>query len=129
MKPMERAAPPKSSFLQSLNHRAQPYQVGMVPLCQTLTVREDCLLPEIKMGEIASSQTLIKPCVTFKYKRILMRVPRASLLGSGSLIGSRMPKKTLRQIPHRKLTKTLNSQLINRALKNISQGSSTWVAL
>jgi hypothetical protein len=129
MKPMERAAPPKSSFLQSLNHRAQLYQVEMVPLCQTLTVREDCLLPVIKMGEIASSQILIKPCVAFKYKRILMRVPKASLHGSGSLIGSRMLKKTHLRIPHRKLTKTLNSQLINRALKSISQGSSTWVAL
>lgn len=129
MKSMERAAPPKYSFPQSLNHRARPYQVEMVPLCQTLTVREGCLLLVIKMEEIASSLSLIRPCVTFKYKRILMRVPRASLHGSGSLIGSRMPKKTPRRIPHRKLTKILNSQLISRALKSICQDSSTWVAL
>jgi hypothetical protein len=106
MKSMERAAPPKSYFLQSLNHRAQPYQVEMVPRCHTptmVTVKEDFLIPtNLAIKEIASSQSLIKPSLMFKYKRISMRVQRASLHESGSLIGSKMPNKRRHQIPHRK---------------------------
>ena len=133
MKPMERAALPKSCFLQSLNHRAQAYQVVMVPQCQTATMgtdREDCLIQtNLAIKEIASSQSLIKHSVMYRYKRISMRVRRANLLESGSLIGSKMSKNSRHQIPHRKWIKTLDFPLMNRALKSIFQDSSTWAAL
>ena len=106
MKPMERAALPKSCFLQSLNHRAQAYQVVMVPQCQTPTMgtdREDCLIQtNLAIKEIASSQSLIKRSVMYKCKRISMRVRRANLLESGSLIGSKMSKNSRHHIRHRK---------------------------
>jgi len=100
---MERAAPPKSCFLQSLNHRVQAYQVVMVPQCQTPTMgtdREDCLIQtNLAIKEIASSQSLIKPSVMYRYKRISMRVPRASLHESGLSLVQRCQKLVAIKFP------------------------------